>query len=119
MPDTQTYVHKKLLGSIGEKKAARFLKKKGFKIIEKNYVCPFGEIDLIGLYADFLVFIEVKSRADNSFGEASEAVDEFKQQRYRKSATMYLMSHKDLTLQPRFDVVEVYPYAINHIEDAF
>lgn len=119
MPDTQKDFYKKLLGRIGERKATKFLKKKGFKIIEKNYTTRFGEIDLIGLYGDFLVFIEVKTRTNKRFGEASEAVDLKKQERYKKSATLFILANRDITLQPRFDVVEVYPDLINHIEDAF
>ncbi len=119
MPDTQKNLYKKLLGSIGEKKALRYLKKKGYKIIGKNYSTNFGEIDLIGLYGDFLVFIEVKTRTNKHYGEAMEAVDEYKQERYKRSARLYLTTHLDLNYQPRFDVIEVYPDEINHIEDAF
>lgn len=119
MPDTQKNFYKKFLGSLGERKAAKFLKKKGFKIIDKNYTTRFGEIDLIGLYGDFLVFIEVKTRTTKTYGEALEAVDLKKQERYKKTASLYLLTHRELTLQPRFDVVEVYPNEINHIEDAF
>ncbi len=119
MPDTQKNFYKKFLGRLGERRAYKFLRKKGYKIIEKNYVTKFGEVDLIGLYGDFLVFIEVKTRTTHTYGEAAEAVDFKKQERYKKSATYYLMSHMDMELQPRFDVVEVYPDTINHIEDAF
>lgn len=119
MFNSQTDFHKKFLGRLGEKKACKFLRKKGYKIIEKNYTSRFGEIDLIGLYGDFLVFIEVKFRANHDYGEAMEAVNYKKQERYRKTATFYLLCNKQLELQPRFDIVEVYPDHINHIEDAF
>lgn len=119
MPDTQKNLYKKLLGRLGEGKARRYLRKKGFKIIKKNYITKFGEVDLIGLYGDFLVFIEVKTRTSHAYGEAMEAVDEAKQQRYRKSAEFYYLYQTDRSLQPRFDIVEVYPDKINHIEDAF
>ncbi len=119
MPDTQKDFYKKFLGSLGERKACKYLKKKGFKIIEKNYTTRFGEIDLIGLYGDFLVFIEVKTRTNHNYGYAVEAVDKIKQEHYRKTATLYLLSTPDKGYQPRFDVVEVYPDGINHIEDAF
>lgn len=119
MPDSQKNLYKKLLGSLGEKRAEKFLKKKGYKIIDKNYVTKFGEIDLIGLYGDFIVFIEVKTRTNKSYGEAMEAVDVKKQDRYKRSARLFLTTHLDLVFQPRFDVIEVYPDEINHIEDAF
>ncbi len=119
MSDTQKNLYKKLLGRLGENKAYRYLRKKGYKIIEKNYVTKFGEVDLIGLYGDFLVFIEVKTRTTHTYGEAMEAVDSKKQERYRKTANYYYLYHTDKSLQPRFDVIEVYPNKINHIEDAF
>ncbi len=119
MSITQKNLYKKLFGEVGERKAEHFLKKKGFKIIEKNYRTKFGEIDLIGLYGDFLVFIEVKSRTNQAFGSPCEAVDFSKQKKYVKSATYFLMSHPEYDLQPRFDVVEIYRDEINHIEDAF
>lgn len=111
--------HNKFLGGLGEKKARKYLKKKGFKIIDANFVSKFGEVDLIGLYEDFLVFIEVKTRHTQRYGTPCEAVDEKKQERYRQSAQFYIFYKKLYTYQPRFDVVEVYKDRINHIEGAF
>ena len=55
-----------MLGKRGEKVAARFLKRKGCKIVQRNYRCNFGEIDLIAANGEYLVFVEVKTRSDNS-----------------------------------------------------
>ncbi len=119
MPNPQKNVYKKLLGVKGELTAKKYLKDKGYKILEVNYRTKFGEVDLIGLYADFLVFIEVKTRTEKYYGEPCEAVGFDKQRRYRLAAEYYMMTHRDLDLQPRFDVVEIFLDQINHIEDAF
>lgn len=113
------------LGELGEKKAAEYLKKQGYKIIETNYRCRAGEIDIIAQKGGYIAFVEVKSRKDASFAEAKEFVGYTKQQRIIKTAMLWLSVH-DCELQPRFDVIELYPtgsvfkpYRINHIENAF
>ena len=119
MQFAQKNFYKKLLGKIGEKKAAEFLKKKGYKILECNYKSPFGEIDIIAQDGEYTVFIEVKTRTGEDFGAPSEAVDIRKRQKYVKSASYYL-SFKDKWETPsRFDVIEIKNGEINHIIDAF
>lgn len=108
------------MGRSGERRAEKFLKKKGFKIIEKNYRVSFGEADLIALYCDLLIFIEVKTRSDESFGTPAEAVGYKKQKTYEKLAAYFLKTHTEYeNLAVRFDVIEVSGDEINHIEDAF
>ena len=105
---TQTQFYKKLLGRIGEKKAAKFLRKKGYKILERNYTNKIGEVDLIALYGDLLVFIEVKTRSNVIYGNPADAVDYNKQRKYVLMAEGYLMinpSYRDKCV--RFDVIEV------------
>lgn len=116
MPDSQKDLHKKLLGKKGEALAAKYLKKLGYKLLAKNYRTPFGEADLIFSYGEQTVFVEVKTRTNTAFGEAKEAVDKFKQARYRKIALYF---GKGAEPNARFDVVEVYPDTINHIPNAF
>ena len=117
---TQTEFYKKLLGRIGEKSAGKYLRKKGYKIIEKNYTTKIGEVDLIALYGDLLVFIEVKTRSSTAYGNPGDAVDYFKQKKYVLLAKEYLMLKKEYREKPvRFDVVEVLNGEINHIESAF
>lgn len=117
---TQTQFYKKLLGRIGEKSAGKYLRKKGYKIIEKNYTTKIGEVDLIALYGDLLVFIEVKTRSSTAYGNPGDAVDYFKQKKYVLLAKEYLMLKKEYREKPvRFDVVEVLNGEINHIESAF
>ncbi|MBR5093625.1 MAG: YraN family protein [Oscillospiraceae bacterium] len=113
------------LGRFGEEQAARYLRRRFYTIVERNYRCRLGEIDLIVKRGGYLVFVEVKLRRDASHGEAREFVDARKQQRVIAAAEQWLSQH-ETALQPRFDVIEVYaprgadgPVRIEHIENAF
>ncbi len=116
----------KLSGAWGEALAAEYLRKKRFKLLASGYRCRFGEIDLIAADRKYLVFVEVKTRKSADFAKAREYVDFRKQDRIRTTASMYL-SQYPTTLQPRFDVIEIYAPdgvntlhpEINHLEDAF
>jgi putative endonuclease len=95
------------LGDAGEDLAAAALKKQGYKILERNYVTPLGEIDLIGRHQGALVFIEVKTRKSVRFGEPQDAVSATKQARMRKLADYYLKQKRLGEVQVRFDVVGI------------
>ena len=116
MPDTSQVVHKKLLGRRGERMAARYLKRLGYKLLKRNYRTPFGEADLIFAFGDEVIFVEVKARTSARVAEARAAVNHEKQQRYRKIALYYGGGAEP---NARFDVVEVYPDKIVHIPNAF
>lgn len=119
MQITQKNFYKKLLGRAGEVKAAEFLKKKNYEITDKNFKTRIGEIDVIARDGEYVVFVEVKTRTDDSFGAPAEAVDLKKQEKYRLVAAEYLQKN-GLTEKPcRFDVVEIENGKINHIENAF
>ena len=113
-------------GKWGEDQAEKYLRRKGYHVVTRNYSCRFGEIDLIVSDRDYLVFVEVKTRRSNAFAEAREFVGTGKQRRIRSAASMWLSSH-ETALQPRFDVIEIYgtedmPYRklqIRQIENAF
>ena len=117
---------RKGVGAWGEDRAARYLKKKGYRILERNYTCRWGEIDLIASNRHDLVFVEVKLRKSDAFARAAEFVDLRKQARLRRAAELWLSLH-ETELQPRFDVIELYAPegeatkhpTINHLEDAF
>ena len=113
------------LGQFGEEQAARYLRRRFYSIVERNYRCRFGEIDLIVRRGGILAFVEVKLRKDDAHGEAREFVTAQKQQRVLAAAQLWL-SQNETELQPRFDVIEVYapngengPVKIRHIENAF
>ncbi len=110
----------KILGASGEQQAAKFLKEKGYKILETNFSNKIGEIDIIAKDKEFVVFVEVKARSTKAFGLPSEAVNFHKQQKVHQVALSYLKSKKILEkVQCRFDVVEVLGDEIRHIENAF
>ena len=94
MPSTPQNFYQKLLGRVGEKKAAEYLKKKGYKIIKTNYKTAIGEIDIIAEDGEYLVFIEVKTRSTADFGQPSQAVNLKKQEKYYKVALQYLQREK-------------------------
>ena len=94
-------------GILGEKLAADFLKKRGYKVMETNYRCPQGEIDIVARHKDFLVFIEVRSKTSLEFGSAEESVTPMKRERIRTAARHYRQSHRDLPELWRIDFVAV------------
>ena len=113
-------------GRLGEQLTAEYLEEKGYEIVERNFKCRFGEIDIIARNREYLTFVEVKLRKSDAFGEAREFVDARKQERIRATAALWLETH-ETALQPRIDVVEVYAPDGMHtkapeirlIEDAF
>jgi REP-associated tyrosine transposase len=96
-----------VLGETGEHLAAATLKKQGYKVLERNYRTPLGEIDLIARHQEVLVFIEVKTRTSARFGPAQEAVHYGKQARLRKLADYYLKQKRLGEIAVRFDVVGI------------
>ena len=112
-------LYNKITGQCGEDAAALLLKKKGYRILEQNYKNKIGEIDIIALDNDTIVFIEVKTRSDDFFGAPSEAVNQKKREKYYKVALEYLTKTSNTDSLCRFDVVEIENGKINHIDNAF
>lgn len=106
------------LGFFGEGRAARYLRKKGYEIICRNYRCPFGEVDIIARLGDVTAFIEVKTRSGELFGRPNEAVRADRMKRYINCAKYYF-SGRETDCVVRFDVIEISRGEINHIENAF
>ncbi len=100
-------MEKKELGKKGEDLAVRFLKKKGYQIIERNYVCKMGEMDIIAREKDILVFVEVKTRTSTMFGPPQLAVNPKKQSQMSKVALNFLKEKKLEDVKARFDVVAI------------
>ena len=98
---------RKLLGRWGEALAAEELRRKGYRVVAAGWTCRFGEIDLIAEDGEYISFTEVKLRKNDNVAQAREFVDRRKQERVRTAAQLYLAQHPT-TLQPRFDVVEIY-----------
>lgn len=110
------------LGRIGENIIADYITKLGYKVVERNFACNQGEIDIVAKDKEELVFIEVKTRTDISYGEASEAVTDTKKRHLINSIKYYIYKQK-LENQPiRIDVAEVYinkeKVKVNYIKQA-
>ena len=112
-------MNKRIVGRRGEDAAIEFLRAHNYKILDRNYYCHFGELDVVAWDGEFVVFIEVKSRADTSFGMPREAVDWRKQKTIVQCASYWLYKHKRTGEPVRFDVVEILAGEVNHITDAF
>ena len=121
------------LGNFGEDAAARFLRRKRYKVMERNYVGKRGEIDMIAQRKNLLAFVEVKTRSVGVNGiyesRPASAVDSAKQRRLISIANEYARrTHKEDGCRMRMDVIEVYTEKVNdklkikkivHIENAF
>ncbi len=94
-------------GRKGEDLAAAYLERAGYEIIERNYRCAFGEVDIVAREGDSLVFVEVKSRRSESFGEPELAVGRDKQKKIVRVSLDYLQKKRGLSVSARFDVVTV------------
>ena len=98
---------RKDVGARGEKLAADYLKKHGYKIIQKNFRCREGEIDIITQKGECLVFVEVRTKRNTAFGTPEESVTLSKREKLISLANAYLQSYDKLPLSWRIDVVAV------------
>jgi putative endonuclease len=94
-------------GALGEKIACDFLGKNGYNILETNYRCPEGEIDIIARQAETLVFIEVRTKKSRLFGSPEESITKVKKERLKTLAERYGQEHADLPAVWRIDVVAI------------
>lgn len=111
----------KSIGDYGEEIAEKFLKEKGYLILERNYRAKSGEIDIIAKQRDYIVFVEVKTRKNNLYMSARESVNYKKQNKIRNTAREYLFTKKPKYKFVRFDVIEYYTdhAVIDHYVNAF
>lgn len=112
----------KKIGDIGEEKATEHLRKIGYKILDRNYRCRFGEIDIIAKYNDYIVFIEVKTRRGEGYGRPIEAINSAKLNRILKTVNFYLAEKRMFDSNIRIDAIEVLlsnlkEIRLNHIEN--
>lgn len=116
----QNKVNKRALGSEKEQVAAAFLEQQGYQILQKNYRCKIGEVDLIAHHGEYLVFVEVKYRKNDRIGSPEEAVTPVKQKRISKVCVWYLReNHLSLDTPCRFDVVAVSQEEVRIYQNAF
>ena len=110
------------LGRIGEEEACRYLGHKGYKLLERNWVFGHLEVDIIAEWYGEVVFVEVKTRRNETFADAADAVNQQKKEYLIHAAKAYMCSQGE-DRPFRFDIITVTgegePYKIEHIEDAF
>ncbi|MCX7019078.1 MAG: YraN family protein [bacterium] len=122
MPSRKT--HNKIIADLGEQAAERFLRRVGLRIIERNFRCRSGEIDIIAEEAGVIVFAEVKTRSPCAVLPPEDAVNEDKRRRIKRAAAYYLSNFRD-PVPVRYDIVSVLVDArdavteIRHKKDAF
>lgn len=110
------------IGKLGEDIATHYLKQNGYTILDRNFECRQGEIDIIAIDKREIVFIEVKTRTSNKYGTPSEAVNKIKQKHMLQTIKYYLYIRNLSDEFVRIDVIEVYikdnVYKVNHIKKA-
>ena len=117
-------MNRRELGRFGERLARDTLKKRGYRILETNFRCRRGEIDIVAKQKDCLVFVEVRTKSNLDFGSPEESITAIKKQRLVSSALTYIDTHQDIPSLWRIDVVAIEiniegkPERIEIIEDA-
>jgi putative endonuclease len=114
---------KQILGKYGEDVAANFLHDRGYAIIDRNWRCEIGEIDLIAKYKESLIFVEVKTRSGQGFGHPFEAITKSKVARMRQLAARWTSSHELSGMRLRLDAISVLvqdgKVAVEHIKRVY
>ena len=114
----------KVLGAFGENRACEYLEESGYRVLERNFACRTGEIDIIALEGETIAFIEVKTRSSERYGLPAEAINRNKQNKLVTVALYYMQRNGYKNRMCRFDVMEIIidgedNYRINLIKDAF
>jgi putative endonuclease len=112
-------LNKRKTGAQYEQKAGHYLEEKGYRILQYNYRCKCGEIDIVAQDGETIVFCEVKYRSSMRYGSPLAAVDGAKQRVIARCASYYLTEHHCLGHACRFDVIGILPNQIQHVQDAF
>ncbi len=113
-----------ILGRSGERRAEKYLRRLGYRLVARNYRCPMGELDLILLDGKTIVFVEVKTRTGNDHADPEDAVNRSKQERIGRCARFFLRQTQSEDRVCRFDVLALTeqdgePTRIEHFIDAF
>lgn len=113
-------INKRAVGAQKELIASDFLRENNVKILEMNFRCKSGEIDIIGMDNDYLVFYEVKFRSNTRYGYPEESVNHRKQHKIYQASQYFMLIHNIADNTPiRFDVISILGNEIKHIRNAF
>jgi putative endonuclease len=107
------------MGARSEEAAVEFLEGRGYEIVERNFKTKLGELDIVARDGDALVFVEVRSRTSDHFGNAVESVNASKRRRVSRMALLYLTWRRPVFSACRFDVLGITGDRIDHIKDAW
>lgn len=111
------------IGAYGESLAKNYLRDNGYLIIDENFTCKIGEIDLIAKDGDYICFIEVKSRYNTNFGSPLDSINYNKRKKIQRIAEYYILLNKLEKNHFRFDALEIFlkdtSYHLNLIKNAF
>ena len=120
----ESAAHKIHIGKLGEDIATKFLREKGWKILQRNYKARYGEIDIVAQDKEILVFVEVKTRIGNAYGTPEESVTPRKLREVVETAQYYKMLHPDFPDALRIDVIGIvldsvsfFPIYFNHTQN--
>ena len=109
------------LGRQGELIVKKYLEQQDYFIVTRNFKCTFGEIDIIAIDKNELVFIEVKTRCNQKYGEARDSVGQIKKKHIKKASMYYIYKYHLENKFIRFDVIEAYfknnKFFIKHIKN--
>ena len=119
MLDYNQKLNNRQVGSYYEQQARQYLQNKGYKILQMNFRCRTGEIDMIAKDGAYTVFVEVKARSTYKCGWPCESVTVYKRKKIIKTAQYYLICQHLGDIPCRFDVIEIYRGQIHHITNAF
>lgn len=116
-------MNKTEIGNLGESIVCDYLIDRGLHIMERNYRCKLGEVDIIAAEGDTICFVEVKLRKSQAYGRPFEAVNRSKQNKIIRTALQYIVNNRKSDYMCRFDIAEVNningKYEVNYIENAF
>jgi putative endonuclease len=111
--------HTRARGRIGEELAVEYLREQGYRIVARNFRCRVGELDIVAMDGDALVFVEVRSKRSARHGTPAETVNAAKQHRLARVAGVYLSRRRPRFDSCRFDVIGITDGRVQHIRDAF
>lgn len=112
-------MNKRYVGKEYEQKACEYLIQQGYEILERNFYCKAGEIDIVAKHQEYLVFVEVKYRKNSRKGDPLEAISVQKQRTISKCALYYMKKHGLQYMPVRFDVVGILGEQVQLIQNAF
>lgn len=109
--------YQKSIGNKGENIAARYLQDKGYQILDQNFITRYGELDIVAIESETIVFVEVKTRTSTAFGLPETSVTQEKIERIQNAGLLWLQAHPEMPDDWRIDVISIFFDPQNHVSD--